>query len=167
MKTLDFASQFKIYYLLLFPLLQIGCQKNVTQLVGTELKVKGLAKVATDGVRFSLFNASKDTLAVESTEQLYIETRSNETWQLVPYVPCACGTPCRPPMPAILYPGQQLEIRWNLTIRQCEPSEPPLPPKNIESKATPGTYRMTFVVNRSLKGMRTTPEKLVVKFKIK
>ncbi|MEQ9007966.1 MAG: hypothetical protein RLP12_08795, partial [Ekhidna sp.] len=120
-----------------------------------------------NNVSFVLTNVSDEPVQVESTQHLYIEKNEEGSWVRIPYIPCACGTPCRPPAVNEVKPNETIEISWGLISRKCGNENGIRPPiKTIEEKVAAGDYRMTFNVNRQKDGMRLTPEKLVVSFSL-
>lgn len=135
--------------------------------VNEPLRTEGLQKAYSGEVTFALVNATTDKMMVESVEHLYIEVKKGDVWERVPYVPCACETPCKTAVPLTLAAGEQLEVKWEGLSRKCVRAVPPNLPETIEERVAPGTYRLVFTVVRSKDGMRQNPEKYWVTFRMK
>ena len=151
-----------IYLLLLVVVSQCASVKPLS--VGG-VEVLGIEPYYSEEVSFELVNNNSERVRIESLEHLYIE-ENRDGWNRVPFVPCLCGTPCKPAGPVTLLSGEKYELNWNLISRKCT-SNGNEPPETIENKVPPGEYRMTFMINRSENGMRLKPEKLQVNFEVR
>jgi len=145
-----------------------GC-KTSERFSGSEsVLVSKLKDKYSNSLSFFLTNVSNEPVQIESTEHLYIEKNEQGKWERIPYIPCACGTPCKQPAVSEIKPNESIEISWDLVARKCGNENGMRPPiKTVEEKVTDGEYRMTFNVNRQKDGMRILPEKLVVGFSLK
>lgn len=151
---------------LMITLLTVGCKASEDFSGSESVQVKSLRKTYGDNVNFILVNISTEPVQVESTQQFYIEKNIDNNWQRVPFIPCPCGTPCRPSVTEKLDSGSSLEISWSAISRKCNRAPTKSEIENLEEKVSSGEYRMIFNVNRERKGMRIDPEKLVVNFSI-
>lgn len=147
-------------------ILLIGCKASEDFSGSTSVTVKNLKSRYSDNVVFELANVSSEPVQIESTEQFYIEKEVNGSWSRVPFVPCPCGTPCRPPSVEKLNADNSIEISWNLISRKCNKAPGKSPVQNMEETVSVGSYRMIFNVNREKEGMRIEPERLIVNFSV-
>ncbi|WP_462253760.1 hypothetical protein [Ekhidna sp.] len=146
----------------------IACKPSENFSGSESVSVVKLREVYGKNVSFTLINESSESVQIESTAHFYIEKKEGESWSKVPYIPCQCGTPCRPPAVNELAPQEMTEITWDLISRKCGNENGLTPPiKTVEEKVSSGDYRMTFNVNRQKNGMRIDPEQLVVYFSLK
>ena len=111
-----------------------------------------------------IVNSSEYSVAVESTQHLYLQRKVDDGWERVAYIPCACGTPCMEPRPKPIELGEKMEVTWDYISRGCTSG---MPPETKESRVETGSYRLTFTLNPSKEGKRLNPEKLTVDFKVR
>ncbi|MEQ9466834.1 MAG: hypothetical protein RLN88_05440 [Ekhidna sp.] len=163
MKYVNFCTRILIPVVIL-----ISCKTSENYSGSESIDVLKLKDKYSKQVFFSLLNTSNKSVQIESTEQLYIEKEEGGKWIRIPFVPCACGTPCKPPIVFELKPNESIEISWGLMSRKCGNESGMIPPvKTLEEKVSSGNYRMIFNVNRQKDGMRIPPEKLVVGFSVR
>lgn len=154
--------------LCLAPLILISCKASENFSGSESVTVLKLRESYRDNVSFLLTNQSSESVQIESTEHFYIERKEAEQWKRVPFIPCQCGTPCKPATVNDLKPNESIEITWDLISRKCGNKEGMRPPvSTIEEMVSSGEFRMIFNVNRQKDGMRISPEKLSVYFFIK
>ncbi|MEM6643936.1 MAG: hypothetical protein AAF616_13230 [Bacteroidota bacterium] len=131
------------------------------------VSAKKLKEAYSGEVTFTLINEFEEKVQIESVRHIYIERHEGESWNSIPYIPCKCGTPCRPAEAVSLNSGASLEVRWEAVERSCERTNGNPVPNTVEEPAIPGEYRMIFTINRSQNGLRIAPDQLIVPFQIK
>ncbi len=151
---------------LMTTLLLFGCKASEDFSGSSSVTIKKLKETYKDQVAFQLVNISDEPVQIESTRHFYIEKKLIDKWNRVPFVPCPCGTPCRPSSIKKLEADNSIEISWNLLSRKCNKAPGKSPVENREEKVSSGNYRMIFNVNRERNGVRIEPEKVMVNFSV-
>ncbi len=167
LQTLSMKKFYRCLFLLT-SLLPLACKTSENFAGSESVTVLNLKDKYANRVSFTLMNQSDEPVQIESTGHFYIEKKEDSRWIKVPFIPCPCGTPCKPPAINEVDSQHSIDVSWDLVSRKCgNVSGMPTPVKTFEEKVQKGEYRMIFNVNRQKNGMRIAPEQLVVSFSVK
>ena len=167
------TMKFKAAQLFILSIILIsGCKTSKTTFTNDfsehQIVVSDVSKKYRDNVSFTLQNDSDNLVIVESTEHLFIEYYNNEykQWESLPYSPCKCGVPCRPPSSIEIGPKKSKNISWNRNSTECKMGPNTKIPETITTYQEKGTYRMTFFYNEVVDEKRKNGKELVYYFKV-